>query len=239
MAYKTEKKEDIVTQEFKEIKFDEYMDVTRIKVDQIDKIISKFDMVKLKVNGRLGCACICLSCGCDYKVRRMLISAGLSFGFQQVSIIDRKTAEYLNAISQSRLRINNEDFIWVFNTLGNWCSIWQKCDDKAKYIDDVNGDTLRNDLAKIIKKHKLNEASNIVYYEKHIPTFMRDFLPDVEFSEYLHQGHKDGALIKARMMGGEKEFASFEVNTRLASVVNVCVKGKEILTCGSSHQYDS
>uniref|UniRef100_A0AC34FRS2 Uncharacterized protein n=1 Tax=Panagrolaimus sp. ES5 TaxID=591445 RepID=A0AC34FRS2_9BILA len=219
--------------EFCEIKFDECMDVTRLRADQIDKIISKFTAVKLKVNGRLGCACICLSCGCDYKVRRLLISAGLNFEFHQVSIIDRKTAQYLNAISQCRHRINHGDFIWVYNTVGNWCSIWQKFDEKAKYIDDVNGDTFRNDLARIVKKHKLYDASNIVFYEKEMPTFMLYFLVDIKFCEFQHQSHKDGALIKARMMGGEREFASFEVNTQLASVVNVCVKGKEILTCGS------
>uniref|UniRef100_A0A914P1J8 Heat shock protein 70 n=1 Tax=Panagrolaimus davidi TaxID=227884 RepID=A0A914P1J8_9BILA len=74
----------------------------------------------------------------DNEIRKTLIRCGLEAGFEKVEIIDSQTALYLHATFYSQYIPVNGDTIWVI--FNGYCHIWQKLNNKAKYIRSMEGD---------------------------------------------------------------------------------------------------
>ena len=205
-----------------------------VELKDIELIDPIFDILCTKLDGKLGCACICLHYT-EYTnhIREKFIESGEAHGFSKVQIIDETTAEYLSYIVQLKDVPNNGEIIWIFS----WkkCCIWQKTEASAKLLEFVEFKTEDEMDAKLDS----DTAPDIIICRARETTWplvtirkKQNLLPKCKFFEFKES---DGgrvaklALIKARILAMDSEVSAFDAETHLGGNYSLQINSKTIL----------
>lgn len=141
----------------------------------------------------------------------MVIETAKKFGFLKIQIIDKFTALYLNAISQSSNELKNNEVIWIYT--GSSLFIWQKTFRKAKLIKHLQNFKFSSEdnLKSINEIYGIKKGPSLILTLKQCIVDKASSLPCkmVEFNLSL----VEGALIKARILAQERKLLQFDANT--------------------------
>uniref|UniRef100_A0A914ZCC6 Uncharacterized protein n=1 Tax=Panagrolaimus superbus TaxID=310955 RepID=A0A914ZCC6_9BILA len=179
-----------------------------------------------------GCLCICLGNRYDSEIRKKFIDVGKAFGFTKVGITDWLSADYTDLVSATDLfgRVEAlKGYIWIF--CGKTCRVWRKDSDKARFVKEMKYEDTVESLEKIKNSH--SKSPDLIlygdklkpYYERVKDIFGRDIV-----TVYSELNQENGVLIKARIMGKDKEMKKYSTENLLEQFAELKIGGVPIGT---------
>uniref|UniRef100_A0AC35F970 Uncharacterized protein n=1 Tax=Panagrolaimus sp. PS1159 TaxID=55785 RepID=A0AC35F970_9BILA len=207
------------------------INVCKVTPDEIEKVQTIFDEIKLKINGNLGFLCIYLNPEYNQEARKKFIECSLKCRFHNVEIINDKTIVYLESISQIKYKPLNGNIFWICMSF-YLIDIWEIKNQKAIYIGEFKADSSKlNELQKVVNESKLYKGPDIVIqYDEINKVNIGKISNDCEYFEIKHDRYWCSrlCLLKARTAAGDRQLSHFYVSSFLSQKLSSKIEDKEI-----------
>uniref|UniRef100_A0A914Q9T2 Uncharacterized protein n=1 Tax=Panagrolaimus davidi TaxID=227884 RepID=A0A914Q9T2_9BILA len=180
-----------------------------------------------------GCLCICLGNKYDSEIRKKFIEAGKADGFTKVGITDWLSADYCALVSATDLYGKVETLkglIYIF--CGKTCRIWRKDNDRARFVKEIKYEDTIESLQEIKKigEEKGKFPDLVIYGDKLKPHYeqAKNIFGRDKVTVYSELNQENGVLIKARIMGKDKDMKKYSTEVLLEQSAELKIGGVPI-----------
>uniref|UniRef100_A0AC34F3C9 Uncharacterized protein n=1 Tax=Panagrolaimus sp. ES5 TaxID=591445 RepID=A0AC34F3C9_9BILA len=202
--------------------------------NEYEKYNKFLEKVSSKHDGKLGCLCICMGPDYDNRQRRTVIKKGLSYGFENVAIIDVNTALYIDVLSQTQYSSEKNEVIFIIHNKN--CYIWHKTKTGAKYINRCDS-APESIMLTLKEKAKFSKQSPILFHCINDPERKKykDLFGNCKIMEYNKSINcANGSLVKAEIMAQNPKFQSLNTSTVFDKEITIKLDKNEVFTINAN-----